>query len=114
MTTVVVGAGLAGLVAASDLTRAGREVVVVEARERVGGRMLGIEVAKSTVARYMDRGQPSSWLVQARGIMLLALAFALRAARVALALTIYGTPRVSAAAGASARWCMREPHAEPW
>ncbi len=35
---VVVGAGLAGLTAARDLTRSGRETVVLEARDRVGGR----------------------------------------------------------------------------
>lgn len=36
---VVVGAGLAGLTAAHDLRTAGWEVVVVEARDRVGGRV---------------------------------------------------------------------------
>ncbi|MET3509970.1 flavin monoamine oxidase family protein [Plantibacter flavus] len=37
--TVVVGAGVAGLVAARLLAAAGRAVVVVEARDRVGGRV---------------------------------------------------------------------------
>ena len=38
---VVVGAGLAGLAAAREIERAGRSAVVVEARRRVGGRVLG-------------------------------------------------------------------------
>lgn len=40
MDTIVVGAGVAGLVAADRLAAAGRDVLVVEARDRVGGRTL--------------------------------------------------------------------------
>jgi monoamine oxidase len=38
-TTIVIGAGAAGLAAARDLSRAGREVIVIEARKRIGGRV---------------------------------------------------------------------------
>ena len=36
---LILGAGLAGLAAADELTRRGREVLVVEARSRPGGRV---------------------------------------------------------------------------
>ena len=49
MTVVVVGAGLSGLAAARRLTAEGVEVVVLEARDRVGGR---------TEGRLLDDGTP--------------------------------------------------------
>ena len=45
----MVGAGLAGLSAARALGAAGREVVVVEARDRVGGRTLNHEIGDGKV-----------------------------------------------------------------
>ncbi len=42
---VVVGAGFAGLTAARELTRLGRDVVVIEGRDRVGGRSYTAELA---------------------------------------------------------------------
>lgn len=53
LNVVVVGAGLAGLTAASDLAAAGVETTVLEARQRVGGRTRGIEVAPG---RWVDAG----------------------------------------------------------
>ncbi len=39
MSTLVIGAGMAGLSAACDLHAAGESVTVLEARERIGGRV---------------------------------------------------------------------------
>ena len=47
---VVVGAGIAGLVAARLLVKAGKSVMVVEARDRVGGRTWSHEVAPGVFA----------------------------------------------------------------
>jgi monoamine oxidase len=46
---VVIGAGLAGLAAARQLRGAGREVVVLEARDRVGGRTLNADIGDGKV-----------------------------------------------------------------
>ena len=37
---IIIGAGIAGLVAARDLSRAGLDVLLLEARDRIGGRIL--------------------------------------------------------------------------
>ncbi|MFE7191890.1 flavin monoamine oxidase family protein [Kitasatospora sp. NPDC057541] len=50
---VVVGAGLAGLTAAEGLAARGLDVTVLEARDRVGGRTHGIEVAPDA---WIDAG----------------------------------------------------------
>ena len=54
---VVVGAGPGGLYAASLLHRAGREVVVLEARDRVGGRLLSVDAG----AGHLDLGASWYW-----------------------------------------------------
>jgi monoamine oxidase len=46
---IVVGAGLAGLVAARQLVAAGRDVLVVEARDRVGGRTANASIGAGKV-----------------------------------------------------------------
>jgi monoamine oxidase len=46
---VVIGAGLAGLAAARELRAAGRDVVVLEARDRVGGRTLNADIGDGKV-----------------------------------------------------------------
>ncbi|MCW2762949.1 MAG: hypothetical protein JWR85_3150 [Marmoricola sp.] len=46
---VVVGAGISGLVAARQVARSGRSVLVVEARDRVGGRVLNHQLRSGAV-----------------------------------------------------------------
>ncbi|GGI08074.1 flavin monoamine oxidase family protein [Egicoccus halophilus] len=56
----VVGAGLSGLVAARRLASTGRDVVVFEARDRVGGRISNVEVDGITLeagAQFVGPGQ---------------------------------------------------------
>lgn len=62
---VVVGAGLAGLTAASGLAERGVEVTVLEARERVGGRTHGLRVSPTgwvdAGAAYLATATPNCW-----------------------------------------------------
>ncbi len=46
---IVIGAGLAGLVACEELVRAGAKVTIFEARDRVGGRTLSRELGGQTI-----------------------------------------------------------------
>src|SRR6478752_7394640 len=51
---VVVGAGLSGLAAARRLTAAGKNVVVVEARDRPGGRVQNVQTLSGRL--HFDAG----------------------------------------------------------
>ena len=52
----VLGAGLAGLSAARDLAAAGADVVVLEARERPGGRVEAVALADGRIGAGRRRG----------------------------------------------------------
>jgi len=56
-TVVVIGAGISGLAAAAELTRAGVDVSCLEARERIGGRLLSVRTAGGA----LDLGSTWFW-----------------------------------------------------
>lgn len=69
---IVIGAGMAGLSAAAELQRHGKRVVVLEARNRIGGRIwtdrsLGIPVEMGASWIHGPRGNPISKLARAAG-----------------------------------------------
>jgi polyamine oxidase len=70
---VVVGAGIAGLTVASALAQAGVECVVLEARDRVGGRLHTVDLAGSPVDLggswiHMPIGNPMSAFARQTGV----------------------------------------------
>ena len=70
---VVVGAGIAGLATANALIHAGVECVVLEARDRVGGRLHTVDVAGWPVDMggsliHFPAGNPLSALADQAGI----------------------------------------------
>ena len=73
---VVIGAGLSGLAAARDLQQQGYEVVVVEARERIGGR---IWTSNKWADMPLDFG--ATWIHGVRGNPLTTLADHIQARR---------------------------------
>ncbi|MEJ3748533.1 flavin monoamine oxidase family protein [Actinomycetes bacterium KLBMP 9797] len=65
---IVVGAGLAGLTCAHDLHRHGLDVVVLEARERVGGRAYSVEIDGQTIelgGQFLGPGQDRAYALAA-------------------------------------------------
>src|SRR5437868_8490782 len=71
MDAIVIGAGVAGLAAARELTKRGFEVVVLEARDRIGGRvhtvrLPGWPLPLEAGAEFVH-GRPGSLLPLARG-----------------------------------------------
>ena len=71
---VVIGAGAAGLAAADRLSRAGRDVLVLEARERVGGRcftrrMAGLDIPVELGAEFIHgAARTTHRLLRAAGV----------------------------------------------
>src|SRR5215475_13979454 len=56
MRVVIAGAGFAGLMAADRISRSGHEVVVLEARDRVGGRVWSAELVPGDPRTVVERG----------------------------------------------------------
>lgn len=66
--TIIIGAGAAGLAAARDLSRVGHEVIVLEARDRIGGRVCTHRDPESPVpielgAEFVHGESPALWQI---------------------------------------------------
>ena len=69
---LIVGAGLSGLTLANELARRGDDYLLVEARNRIGGRILSVESGpKGAEARRFDLGPSWVWPGQPRVASLL-------------------------------------------
>ena len=66
---IVVGAGMAGLKTAMELEAQGKSVLVLEARDRVGGRLMPGEIA----GQVIDRG--GQWVGPTQKLLLLMMEY---------------------------------------
>jgi monoamine oxidase len=69
---VVIGAGMAGLTAARTLAEAGLKVLVIEARDRIGGRILTQHIGEESIelgAEFIHGRPPELWaLIEEAGV----------------------------------------------
>src|SRR5205809_369280 len=68
---LIIGAGAAGLAAAHELSRAGRKVIVLEARDRIGGRIFthkdpSIPIPIELGAEFVHGKSPELWHIAQR------------------------------------------------
>lgn len=95
-TVVVIGAGVAGLAAAAHLASRGHRVIVLEARNRIGGRVhtvaawpgMPVDMGATWIHGY--RGNPLTPLLRRAGARLVTSSYDASAAHIAPALAAHG------------------------